>query len=129
MVNSEGESATANLYFQETEPYDMHLNTDAVKLQIEVSGSHLFRGLQNIRQQLEKMGWKLVCNGSCEDVRPSGMSISMSGGRTAYVLRLGTVDPERTVDIFAVDYVSRIEQIVSVEEQNAYFGKWLNSRT
>jgi hypothetical protein len=59
----------------------------------------LFEALADLRQSLEEQGIRLFCNGARTDVWPSGMSRSMSGGRKAYVLRLGT-HARDLVDIF-----------------------------
>jgi hypothetical protein len=45
--------------------------------------------LQQIRRDLEKDGILFNCYGASKNVRPSGMSISTSGGAMAYKHTLG----------------------------------------
>jgi hypothetical protein len=82
----------------------------------------LFHALLELRRDLEREGRKLLCAGAQIDVWPSGMSMSMGGGRMAYRTRLGKQSTrEDQLDIFSA--VSP-EEVVSVQEQVAYHNRW-----
>jgi len=57
---------------------------------IAKTGHSVFHLLQQIRKELEANRILLNCYGASKNVRPSGMSISMSGGIRAYKHILGT---------------------------------------
>ena len=65
-------------------------------------GRDLFDGLQQVRRQLEPLGWYPLCNGARIDCYPSGMAREMGGASAVYELTIGSpgrfplVGPVRT---------------------------------
>jgi len=88
-------------------------------------GSDLFDCLMKFRIYLESKNYLLLCNGARVDVYPSGMSRDMSGGKLAYITKLG-ISPSKDdlVDIF--DSTSQ-KYIGTVEQQKEYRALWVNS--
>ncbi len=86
--------------------------------------SDCFGALTEIRRELEKEDIKLLCYGSCKNVRPSGMSRDMGGGIKAYRYALGK-KPEMNdlVNIFATgpDVIP-----ASIREQEDFWQTWVN---
>ncbi|NOS69337.1 MAG: hypothetical protein HOP33_05330 [Verrucomicrobia bacterium] len=90
--------------------------------------SDCFRALVEIRRELENEGTKLLCYGSCKEVRPSSMSRDMGGGIKAYRHALGRKPGGNDlVHIFETgpDVIP-----VSIREQEDFWQtwvKWLNT--
>lgn len=89
------------------------------------TGHSFFHLLQQIRQDLEKDGILLNCYGASKNVRPSGMSISMSGGIMAYKHTLGKKSELK--DLVEIWKAGPDVQPVTVAEQDAFFDEWLVS--
>jgi len=91
----------------------------------EYESHDLFSALLDLRQELEKSGCKLLCNGGRRNIIISSMSRDMGGGRKAYLVNLG-VRPTNNdlVDIF--DYAEE-QFIYSVREQKKFQKKWFKS--
>lgn len=53
------------------------------------SGEDLFAAYKELWLALERVGFKLLCQGSRMDVIASGMSRAMGGGRKVYTIRFG----------------------------------------
>lgn len=87
-------------------------------------GADLFEALASARRLLELQRVMVGCNGSRRDVFPSPMLRQAAKGRRAYVLELprSTKKP-LTVDIF--DSVSDLSALGTVDEQRAWFDRWL----
>jgi hypothetical protein len=83
----------------------------------------LFEGLIAFREELEKIGARLLCAGARPEVYPSGMSRNMGGGRKAYIHPLGASATEM-VDIF--DFAPP-ESVGTVAEQRAFRDRWIQS--
>ena len=82
-----------------------------------------FEALVEIRRELDGEGIKLLCYGSCKDVRPSGMSRDMGGGVKAYRHTLGRKPGMNDlVHIFETgpDVIP-----VSVREQEDFWQAWV----
>lgn len=89
------------------------------------NADNYFEGLIDIRKKLENENIKLLCKGCCLDVYPSGMMLNMGAGRKAYRLHLGKqASMDELVDIFSL---CREEDVVSIEAQEVFFTKWINS--
>jgi hypothetical protein len=87
----------------------------------------LFEALRGIRKELERTGCRILCAGARRDVYPSGMSRSMSGGRKAYVNRMGAKPtPTDVVDIFDEAEASFVG---SVDEQLEFHRRWMAVET
>ena len=92
---------------------------------ITKEGENLFDILCQIRIELEKMSVKLLCKGSCRNVRPSAMILSMGYGRMAYSLGMGKqASKDSLVDIFSP---CSIEEYSTVREQSDFFKEWCDS--
>jgi hypothetical protein len=88
-------------------------------------GPDLFEALRALRRTLEAEDMRLLCAGARIDVYPSGMSRSMSAGRKAYVLRLGS--PARTDDLVDIFAHAASEEVGTVEQQEQYYKNWVAS--
>ncbi|HUO08228.1 MAG TPA: hypothetical protein VM008_08020 [Phycisphaerae bacterium] len=91
----------------------------------EFTGRDTFEALIALRREIEREGGRLLCNGARPDVRPSGMSRSMGGGRKAYILQLGRTTTLKSL----VDIIGHAEkdQVGTVEEQMEFHQKWFQS--
>jgi hypothetical protein len=88
----------------------------------EFVGPDLFEALCLLRHALEKIGAQALCAGARKDVYPSGMSRGMSGGRKAYVTKIGA--PALRDDIVNIFDYAGPELVGSVEEQKAFHQEW-----
>ena len=80
-----------------------------------------FLALIKIRIELEKLGIRILCNGSRIDVYLSGMTLSTL---KAYELKIG--EPARKLlNIF--EPTEDIDKIATINEQKAYWETWLDS--
>lgn len=79
----------------------------------------------DLRSWLDGLGVKLLCNGARVDVTPSGMSRGMSGGRKAYIIRLGK--PSLSSDLVDVFEYAEPEKIGTVQQQKEFYKKWVSS--
>ena len=86
-----------------------------------------FSALCQIREELEKDGMIIVCNGGSKDVYPSPMMRDMGDGDQAYRLIIGQpASLSNTVNIFDSD----VEKFISctVKEQEEFYQFWLKSK-
>jgi len=102
------------------------LNLLGIEGASEASGKDLYEALVVIRQRLELIGARLLCQGARREVVPSGMSRDMGGGRLAYVTSLGS--SARRSDL--VDIFDRAEpnSVGSVAEQKVFRQNWNSLR-
>jgi len=85
----------------------------------------LFEAMIEWRKDLERDGIALLCAGARQDVFPSGMSRSMSGGRKAYVTRIG--EPANGSDLIDIFAYSPYATVGTVQEQSAFHALWVES--
>jgi hypothetical protein len=112
---SDGETRTAVLEASTSAPWGVSIDLDDSTYSAE--GIDLFAAFLELRRKLESNGVLVCCAGALPNVWPSGMSISMSGGRLAYRLypdRRSTTDD--LVDIFDP---ADCRHVVSVGEQRS----------
>ncbi len=84
-----------------------------------------FEALKDLRRDLAGEGLAVLCAGARRDVFPSAMSREMSGGRKAYVCRMGSRgSADDLVDIFDP---APSDLIGSVEEQAEFHAGWFRS--
>ena len=105
-------------------------NEDLVAVEIKLAektydavAESYFETLQNLRQELERDGIQILCNGAAKNVYPSPMTLAMGEGRRAYKMTWGKQALMKDlVDIFDYD-----ESLIccSVEEQNQYYMDWI----
>lgn len=92
------------------------------KLILKKEGDNFFETLIKLREELERIGIKLLCKGCCKNVYPSEMLLSMGAGRNAYTLIYGEqAKMNSLVDIFDS---CLMEEYATVKEQSEYFEKW-----
>jgi hypothetical protein len=91
----------------------------------EFAADDLFEAMTALRTELEGLGCLLLCAGARVDAFPSGMSRGMSGGRKAYITRLGL--PAGSHDIVDVFDYAEPESIGTVEQQREFHEKWIAS--
>ena len=132
---SSGETVSA-VFSLQWDGVNARLSMDAPKLglALQTEGPDLFDTLQQLRKEtLEPLGWVPLCNGARVDCYPSGMARDMGGGTVVYVLsarprvsiRQGLSLRRPQVDTFES---APKEFVGSVEDQDAYFRTWLESR-
>jgi len=99
----------------------------ADELMARGEGIDLFAALNSARRVLERLDIMVCCNGSRRDVYPSQMLRQTTEGRRAYVLEMPW-SPKKppSVDIF--DPVSDLSTLATVDEQRAWFDRWLPPR-
>lgn len=88
-------------------------------------GDDLFDALVAVRRELEPQGWFLAVQGARLDAYPSGMCRDMGGGARLYALRLG--EQARQADLVDTFGDTDPEYVGRVDEQRAYFDRWLQS--
>ncbi|MEZ6046262.1 MAG: hypothetical protein R3C11_11975 [Planctomycetaceae bacterium] len=101
----------------------VHITLSWAAESLTVESHAEFFALCELRQKLQETGLSPLCFGAAENVYPSGMSLSMSGGRMAYRMTPGKqARMQDLVDIFDTepDLVP-----VTVEAQKAFFERWL----
>src|SRR6266545_3267814 len=92
------------------------------------NGPDFFESLCAIREhELEPRGIIPLCNGARLDVYPLGMSRSMSGARTASVLKMDH-QTERA-DLVGIFASASADSVTTVHEQREYFREWCKSVT
>lgn len=98
------------------------LNNDG---NVKYEADSFFEALTELRNELEKLGGIIQCNGSDKYVFPSPLQMSM-GGEKAYHLELGKPASLKNVyEIFGTD--KPVLECVTVEEQRKFYDTWLNS--
>jgi hypothetical protein len=112
------------LKYSESPPWFIEISLGELPTK-RYEGTDLFECLCNLRKQLDKLGIKILCNGSRIDTHPSRMSRDMGGARKVYQLTMGQQGRlEDLVDIFAE---APAEKVGTVEEQKAFYSRWLDS--
>jgi hypothetical protein len=91
----------------------------------EFSGGDLFDALTSLRVALEELDIQLLCNGARPDVFPSGMSRDMSGGRKAYVTKLGC--PALRTDMVDIFDYADAQSVGTVRDQQIFHEQWVAS--
>lgn len=90
---------------------------------IEAAASDYFEAFSQVRLQLESENLIPVCHGASLDVFPSGMCRDMSGGLSAYRLKLRK-SPDR-VDLVRIFETGPDVKPATVADQRNFFEKWL----
>jgi hypothetical protein len=85
----------------------------------------IFESLRALREELEKIDAKALCAGARPEVFPSGMAREMSGGRKAYITRLGF--PSLRTDLVDIFDYADPGKVGSVAQQNAFHKQWIDS--
>jgi len=107
------------------DPRRCHLYLECQLGEFQATDWNYFDALCQIREQLESTGWRPRCYGACEDVYPSNMCRDMGKGMVAYRNQIGRpADQEHLVETFAAS--GELEP-VSVQRQQAFFQRWLES--
>jgi hypothetical protein len=124
LIESNGNQRECIIHASAEEPW--YIEIEDVKIgQKKFEGSDLFVCLINLRLYLEQRKCLLLCNGSRIDVYPSGMSREMSGGRLAYITKIGNVTNRGDiVDIFEETGIAKIGTVI---QQKEYHSRWINS--
>ncbi|MGW2091464.1 hypothetical protein [Promicromonospora sukumoe] len=88
----------------------------------EATDITVWHALGALRAQLDPAGVRLCCQGARIDAHVSGMSISMSDGWLAYILRPWR--RPRSRDLVNVLEPAPLRKIGTVAEQARYFERW-----
>ncbi|MGL5874566.1 MAG: hypothetical protein ACRC2R_19730 [Xenococcaceae cyanobacterium] len=97
----------------------------SISQNIEVKGHDYFQCLINLRIELEKQNYYLLCNGARRDLDCGGMMRNSSCGRFGYIAKLGKyLDTVDSVDVF--DYAEP-NLVGSVSEQEEYYNLYESS--
>ncbi|QKJ32525.1 hypothetical protein HQ865_23100 [Mucilaginibacter mali] len=92
---------------------------------MDIPGTDFLDCLTTLREELEEQGLFILCQGAAKNVRPSGMSRSMSNGLSAYRFEMGKkTSMEDLVYIFDP---APIEIVGTIAEQEDFFMQWLNN--
>jgi hypothetical protein len=91
----------------------------------EFSNGDLFDSLISLRKALEESGIQILCAGARPDVFPSGMSRNMSGGRKAYITKLG--NPALLINLVDIFDYSEPQSVGKISEPEAFHKKWIVS--
>ncbi|MEM9547711.1 MAG: hypothetical protein AAGA77_17145 [Bacteroidota bacterium] len=102
-----------------------HLIHESILGSGEFVKSDFFECLKALRYFLEKFNFLICCFGCRLDVYPSQLSRQMSGGIKAYILKLG--EPASREDLINIFWPNSEEKISTIEEQEEYYKKWINS--
>lgn len=92
--------------------------TSAVSRDIEVEGHDYFKCLTNLRIELEKQNYYLLCSGARRDISCGGMLRESSDGCLAYIIKLGEYC-HLDEDVYIFDY-AKPDFVVSVKEQEEF---------
>lgn len=90
----------------------------------EATDLTVWHALGALRAQLDPAGVRLYCQGARIDAYVSGMSVSMSDGWLAYILR--SWRRPRSRDLVNVLDPAPLRKIGTVAEQAQYFERWAN---
>jgi hypothetical protein len=86
---------------------------------------NFFLALIDLRKILEKSNIQICCNGAAKNVYPSNMQMSMGDCLYAYKIYLKkTAQKKDIVNIFDCDNTL---EFVSINVQNNFYKKWINS--
>jgi hypothetical protein len=102
----------------------LSLDVPELDLSAEAHGRDLFDGLQQLRLQLEPLGWYPLCNGARIDCYPSGMARDMGGARAVYELTIGKPGRPPLVGLFEPAPAAKVG---TVAEQDTYHQRWLTT--
>jgi hypothetical protein len=124
--NRDSGSVTGSLIVTSWDGRDAQLSLAApdIDLLSEARGRDLFDALQQLRLQLEPLGWIPLCNGARVDCYPSGMARDMGGGQKVYIL--GS-EPGRPPLVETLEPAPR-EMVGTVADQDAHYERWLTTR-
>lgn len=103
----------------------LSLEAPETSLSAEACGRDLFDALQQLRRQLEPLGWYPLCNGARIDCYPSGMARDMGGARLVYELTIGQAGRPALVGLFEPAPAAKVG---TVADQDTYYQQWLTSR-
>jgi hypothetical protein len=99
-----------------------------LELTLHADGPDLFAALQELRKTLEPLGWFPLCNGARVDCYPSGMARDMGGGAGVYVLSAKRHLRRRLPLVGTFEPALKEESVGTVDDQDACFRTWLESR-
>jgi hypothetical protein len=94
--------------------------------EIEFDGYDLFECLIDLRRELEKKNWRILCNGSRIDVHRSSMSSQMAGGTVLYVMKQLGEQAKFEDNVYIFDECAP-ELIATVAEQEKFRDTWFDS--
>jgi hypothetical protein len=94
---------------------------------IETCAENEFECLKMLWIELEKYGYKPLCNGARFDTYPLSEDIDIFGGKYVHILALGKLpDPEDRDLVETLDY-AKPHLITSIAEQRSNYESWLDS--
>ncbi len=122
-IDNKGNYTKAILSLKEGNRIDLKVNFKDYELNI-LNSESIYSGMKKLHKKLDEDGIKLLCNCFRYDVRGTGMSVQMSGGVSAYKFTLGEEIP--TI-LNILDSIEDASAIATLDEQEKYFLKWLES--
>lgn len=115
----------SNLFLNEREEiYQIELKMNDSSFSAE--GENYFDALINLRKKLELKNIKILCKGCSKFVYPSPMILNMGDAIQAYELVLG--EQAHSKDIVNIFEPCRYDEYATIDEQYAYYEKWIESR-
>jgi hypothetical protein len=103
------------------------LFTSSISQNIKVKSHDCFESLIELRIELEKQGYYLLCNGARKDVYSGGMLREASCGCWGYIMKLGKIVQEED-EVYIFDYAEP-DLVGSVSEQKKNYNLCLGFRS
>src|SRR5579884_121271 len=128
MLSPDGQITSTEMTLWDEDPDDpelVRLSVAFLGREITRADTDYFAALRAIRTELEQEGLLLICYGASRNVYPSSMMRSMGSGDRAYKLYMGR--PARQSDIVSIFDTGSDVLPATVDEQEAYYKKWLSS--
>ena len=124
LIEIDGVKKYCTLKISGAEPYSIEIESELFASR-KFTGIDLFDWLSKLRSFLEEKNILIVCNGARTDVYPSGMSRGMSGGRLAYVMRMG--ESAHKIDLVDIFGIADQGYVGTIDQQKEYHLKWVKS--
>ncbi|MCG3749681.1 hypothetical protein [Amycolatopsis sp. Poz14] len=112
--------------YDRSDGYRLELTMGPETEPVVATGPDAFEALVRVRRQIEPRGLRIAVQGSRLDTYPSGMARDMGGGWRIYVMRQG--QGAGFADLVDTFDEAPVDQLATVEEQEAYWEAWLNQR-
>lgn len=123
ILNRDGQIERCNIEYDPAGAITIKCHWPGVLEKHEFSSRDFFEAVVLFREELERIGSRLLCMAARIDFFPSGMCRDMGRGLKGYVLRMGETT-KRPLDIF--DYAPP-QLVGTVREQKEFHAKWLKS--
>ncbi|MGD1895181.1 MAG: hypothetical protein ACFB15_31880 [Cyclobacteriaceae bacterium] len=124
-IDNAGARHSAIAVLEPVEQPNSKLRIDINSKSYSVISTDAFNALTRIREQTEKLGIKLLIQGTRPNCWPSGMSAQMSNGTKCYLHEMKPKKYENT-DLVEIFDSANEDETGTLEEHNAFKEQWLN---